>query len=110
VWITLTRYYNEVALLGKRYLRDFAYIIPILKNEAIDWDVVLSANRSYELHAPLFYYLNFLRSLGACVPEAVLAETSPLRSERLRDFGWQLGKLFDVLEPSPSPETSSAAK
>lgn len=102
VWFTATRLYNEVAIHGKVSLRDFAYLAPLLANEEIDWEVVLSAAREHHLHPSLFYYLGFLDFLNpGVVPGDVIAELDPIGTERMRDWGWQLEKLFGVLPAMP---------
>ena len=56
----------------------------------------------YELGGSLDHPLAFLRRVfGIAVPDAVLDASSPLRTSRRRDWGWQLGVLFDFIEPCP---------
>jgi hypothetical protein len=101
LWFTASRYYSEVGTVGKRSLRDLAYIIALLRDR-IDWDHVMRVATDNQLGASLFYPLAFLqRTFGAAVPEAVLEATSPLKTPRRRDWGWQLGVLFDFIEPLP---------
>lgn len=104
LWVTTARYYNETAVHGKRTLRDFTYVIALLRDAVMDWDIVLDAAHQYELHPGLFYYLSFASSLfsNSPVPADVLADLDPRRGSRLRDWGWQLGPLFDALDPMPS--------
>jgi Uncharacterised nucleotidyltransferase len=107
VWVLTSRYYTEVALHGKGSLRDFTYILPILAAGEIDWDVILRAARKYELRSSLFYYLSFMSFLaGNPLPEEVGYELSPLRGPRLRDWGWQLGKLFESIEVFPFDDSA----
>jgi hypothetical protein len=102
LWFLTSRYYTEVALHGKTSLRDFCYLLPVLAAGTIDWDVILRAARKYELRVSLFYYLSFMSALaGNVVPAKVLSELSPMNGTRLRDWGWQLGKLFDFVEMFP---------
>ncbi len=103
LWFTTSRFYTEVALDGKRSLRDFAYLLPLLSSGRIEWPVVVAANERYLLHPSLYYYLSFMNWLGEgrLVPADVLEAVSPLRGPRRRDWGWQLGVLFDELEPFP---------
>jgi hypothetical protein len=101
LWFTISRYYNEVALHGKRSLRDFAYSAALI-HSAPDWDRVLTAASEYSLHPSLYYYLYFLNKItSARVPSEVLNELFPVSKVRLRDWGWQIGKLFDGVEPWP---------
>lgn len=108
LWILTSRYYTEVALFDKRSLRDFCYVLPIIAAGDVDWDLILRVAAKYELHASLFYYLSFMSHLaGDLVPPQVLAQLSPLKGARLRDAGWQLGKLFDLIEAFPFDLNSS---
>lgn len=100
LWFTLSRLYTEVALHGKRSLRDFAYVAPLLSQSNIDWTIILDANREIDLTPGLWYYLSFLNYLTGKVPDDVLAELHPLRHQRITDPGWQLGRLFDLVEDS----------
>ena len=101
LWVTLARYYTEVAVDRKRSLRDLAYAIALLR-EPIDWDEVVRAVTEHRLGSALYYYLSTLRrTFGADVPDEVLRATHPLHTPRLRDWGWQLGVLFDFMEPEP---------
>jgi hypothetical protein len=103
VWLTLAKLYFEVSLLGKRYLRDFAYVAPIIANEAIDWDVVLQAHRDNNLGPGLFYYLSFLSTLNPPgVPAEILDSLDPRNNGHSnRDWGWQLSQLFGGLDAFP---------
>jgi hypothetical protein len=109
LWFTTSRYYTEVATDGKRSLRDFAYLIPLLVSDTVDWSVVLAANERYLLHPSLYYYLSFMNWLGEgkLVPADVLDALSPARGPRRRDWGWQLGVLFDAVEPPPFAQPAS---
>ena len=102
IWFMTSRYYNEVAIHGKRSLRDFAYLAPIISRSDISWDIVLSAARIYELRPSLYYYLSFLDKLaGNIIPSEVFDELLPSKGIRSRDWGWQLSKLFDEIDPFP---------
>lgn len=102
LWLVTARLYNETALHGKRSLRDFAYLVALLTQERIRWDDVLQSAADYEMHAALYYYFMFLSWLAPdTIPLDVLERLSPLHTKRLRDWGWQLGVLFDALDPQP---------
>ena len=103
VWLTLAKLYFEVSMRGKRYLRDFAYIAPLVASETIDWDVVLQAHRDNNLGPGLFYYLSFLSTFNTSgIPVDVLDNLNPCNSTRgNRDWGWQLNQLFGGLDEFP---------
>ena len=102
VWFTITRLYTEVALHGKISLRDFSYLVPLLERQTIDWAVVLDAAKKFHVEPPLFYYLSFLSQLvPGKVPATLLNDLTPLSSERQRDWGWQLEKLFEMVSKMP---------
>jgi hypothetical protein len=103
LWFTTSRFYNEVAVNDKNTLRDFAYIASLLRDAEIDWDIVLGATDKYDLRPSLYYYLAFLNMLGGVVPEGVLRELLPSKGSRHRDWGWQLSKLFSLIDPFPLP-------
>ena len=102
LWLTVSRYYTEVALNGKRSLRDFSYVLSLLSREEIDWDVVLRAQSMYSLGAALHYYLAFAeRIFPGVVPCDVLDSTNPRVDSSRFDWGWQLEQLFSVGAPFP---------
>jgi hypothetical protein len=102
LWFTTSRLYNEVAIHGKRSLRDFAFLLTLLASEEVEWDVVVASAQQYQLHASLYYYLRFVFELsGFSPPSDVLDSVIPLGTSRLRDWGWQLGSLFDVIDENP---------
>lgn len=103
VWFTTSRLYTEVALHGKTTLRDFAYLVALLRDEQVDWDILLSACEQYQLRPALYYYLSFVNQLfdRRPVPDEVLDELDPRRGWRLRDWGWQLARIFDEIGPMP---------
>jgi hypothetical protein len=104
LWFITARLYNAMALRGKGSMRDFVYIIAILGRESIDWDVVLGAAEEYELRPALYYLFSFVSALGAApIPSDVLAALSPLCGSRVGDWGWQIGRLFEVVDPCPLP-------
>jgi hypothetical protein len=109
LWFTLSRLYVEVALHRKRSLRDFAYLLPLVAEGGVDWSVVLESGVETELRPHLFYFLSFMRELlGGGVPAEVLDALEPTRGGRDHDWGWQLGKLFSTVEPSPLPAIRDA--
>jgi len=108
MWFTTSRFYTEVALHGKRSLRDFAYLAALLGSTPIDWDVLLRATREDGLSSSVYYYFVFLNHLtNSLIPTEVIAELDPARSPRLRDWGWQLGQLFEFIENFPSSLTTA---
>lgn len=102
VWLTVSRLYNEVALNGKLSLRDFAYVGPLISQRRVDWDIVLSGARRFRLASSLYYYLAFLSALSdGLIPREVVLALSPSKNGRSRDWGWQLSRLFDQVDPFP---------
>jgi hypothetical protein len=102
LWFTAARYYMELALHGKDSLRDLAYLSGLLSDPRIDWEIVLQTARELELRCALFYILSFFACLlPSAIPEGVLPELNPSQSIRVKDFGWQLDKLFDLVAPNP---------
>ncbi len=104
IWFTMARFYNEVALHNKNSLRDFAYILPVLRTETINWEQFLKSVHEYELYAGVFYFLSFCNFLShQSVPAEVLNELSKGVRTGNRDWGWQLEKLFDEIPLCPFP-------
>jgi hypothetical protein len=104
LWLITSRCYNEVALHGKRSLRDFAYMLGMLRHESIDWDRVLAVACEYEMRPALYYYLRFADSLfsNPVVDPAIWSRLDPRQGSRARDWGWQLACLFETLDPFPA--------
>jgi hypothetical protein len=102
IWFTTCKYYTEVATRGKESLRDFAYLLPCLNQPAIDWDVIVGSVQHYGLRPALYYYLRIMDELsGGVVPARVLEELQPTKGSRGLDWGWQLSKLCDAIDPDP---------
>ena len=102
VWFTTSRLYAEVAMNGKRSLRDFAYLAAYLRQTDIDWDVLIQASAEYDLAPSLFYYLSFLGTFeGVDIPPEALDQLDPRKMDRLRDWGWQLAPLLGFIDPAP---------
>jgi hypothetical protein len=109
LWFTTSRYYHEVALYGKRSLRDLVFVGMLLHRMPINWNVVLSAAAEYDFRPSLYYLFAYLKTLTAApIPDAVLDELCPNRGSRQRDWGWQLGVLFDIVESMPETQTWGA--
>lgn len=111
IWYILSKHYTEVALFGKRGLRDLAYVAPAIVSESIDWQLISQVGVEQELHCSLFYPLRTLQLIlgEEYVPANVLRDLAPDACSRIRDWGWQLGKLFDVVEPFPLVDVFSVA-
>ena len=103
LWVILGRAYVESALHGKRSMRDFAYLAPLLASNDIDWDVVLASAERFRLYPALYYYLSFLsETIGGGVPRRVLDALASGITYRTKDFGWQLAHFFEATDPMPS--------
>lgn len=104
VWFTISRLYVEAALHRKTTLRDFAYLLPLLAEGDVDWSVVVATVEELDLRPHVYYFLSFLDDLlDGAVPPEVLSRLEPTLGDRGYDWGWQLGKLFSFVEPSPLP-------
>lgn len=102
VWFNLSRYYNEVALFGKRSLRPVAYTLPEIAHGGVDWSVVETVAEELKLGPTLYYFLTLCDRINpGIIPEQTIEKLSPERNSRIRDWGWQLGKLFDFIEDFP---------
>ncbi len=103
LWLVCSRFYSEVAMHGKRSLRDFAYLAAIVRDGGIDWECVLRVAMEYEMRPALFYYLRFVDTLFArsMVDPGLWAELDPRTGSRQRDWGWMLAPLFDAMDPLP---------
>lgn len=103
VWLNLSRYYNEVAVHGGCSLRPFAYTIPEVAAGDVDWGVVEQVARDLALGPTLSYFLRFCDQIApGRIPAATLRSVHDSTSSRVRDWGWQLAKLFDFHERFPS--------
>jgi Uncharacterised nucleotidyltransferase len=102
VWFNLTRLYTEVGQHGKQSFRPIAYTLPIITSGKVDWDVVSRMAVELSLGASLYYYLQLADWLAPNhVPSEVLYSLHPARSNRLRDWGWQLSRLMGTVDPFP---------
>lgn len=101
LWYTAVKYYEEV-IRGERRLRELAYLAPLVAHAEIDWNQLLQECRDPPTHSCLFYVLALFEHLRpGTVPSDVLTALSRDGQSSLRDNGWQLGKLFDFIEPFP---------
>ncbi len=103
LWLVTCRHYNEVAVHGKRTLRDLVYIATLLARGGIRWNLVLEAAAKYEIRPALYYVWSYLAAVAGrtLAPHGVLAACDPRMGSRSRDWGWQLPKLFDEIDPLP---------
>ncbi|HXU70401.1 MAG TPA: nucleotidyltransferase family protein [Polyangia bacterium] len=103
LWFLVKRSYVEVAQHGRRSLRPFAYLAPLLRAGDVDWTLLRRLAEQFESGPALYYWLSFLDGLadGGLVPEDFLADMHPLRRGRAGDLGWQLAPMFDAVEPPP---------
>lgn len=104
LWLCALRYYMEVAHSGKRSLRHLAYLIALLESETgtLDWDEVVRCACRFRAAPPLYYTLGLIARLrDKLVPGEVLEGLDPARADRTCDVGWQVGLLFDFIEPCP---------
>lgn len=108
LWTLLVRYYNEVALHGKDTLRELLYCGLLIGSGEIHWPHLVAACDEYRTHPACYYLLRFFHALAPeLVPNEVLQALRARLRPCLRDFGWQIGKLFDFVEAMPlDPSTA----
>ena len=100
LWFHITRFYNEVALHGKRHIRDLLYILSILKDDSpkIKWRSFIQLCKKFDTVPSAYYILSFINSFNKTfIPETVIQELNLLENDRSRDFGWQIGLLYLIL-------------
>lgn len=103
LWFLIHRYYFEVATGSLSAPRVLAPIAALANDPAVDWAVVTRNAVEQNATAPLLYWLGFLRQLGARrIPDAVLDELRACHADSERNFGWQVGRLFDRVEAFPA--------
>ncbi|WP_203072154.1 nucleotidyltransferase family protein [Falsiroseomonas ponticola] len=103
LWFGLARYYNEVAIHGKRSLRDLAYLAPLVRFGEVDWGVFAQQTNDTMTHAPVSHLLGFLNALsGDSVPSEVFAAIKPTDDNRFRDWGSLLPQLFGMQDKVPA--------
>jgi hypothetical protein len=103
VWLNLSRYYNEVAIHGGCSLRPFAYTLPEIAAGQVAWDVVEQMAEELALGPTLSYFLRFCDQVApGRIPSDTLAAVHRSSDSRVRDWGWQLAKLFDFQEAFPA--------
>lgn len=103
VWFNLSRCYNEVGMHGKLSLRPIAYTLPEVASGRVDWTVVEHMADELTLGPTLYYLLGLCDRLApGHVPASTLVAVKESTASRVRDWGWQLGKLFDFDEEFPS--------
>jgi hypothetical protein len=103
LWVNLSRNYVETAIHGKCSLRPFAYTLPIIAAEAVDWDMLVSEARALELGPTLYYPLaTFARLLPDTIPDEVIERVRRTAPNSPRDWGWQLARPFGFDEKFPS--------
>jgi hypothetical protein len=110
VWLNLSRYYNEVAIHGGCSLRPFAYTLPEIAAGQVAWDIVEQVSRELALGPTLSYFLRFCDQVApGRIPADTLAAVHRSSNSRVRDWGWQLAKLFDFQEAFPADAFTPAA-
>lgn len=111
LWFSVGKYYQEIVCRKTRSLKEMFYIATLIRREEIDWDRIQLLS-TLGGGAGLYYILSFLDGIGGChIPRRVIDDMSiRLKQERQDDYGWQLGYLFDFIEPFPLAPALSAAK
>lgn len=102
LWFLIHRHYFEVAAGNNVDVRVLAPIAALVNDPGVDWELVVRNAIDRRAVAPCLYWLTFFHRLGApAIPERALADLRPHLSHSERNWGWQLGRLFDVEEAFP---------
>jgi len=102
LWFLLHRYYFEVAMGSLTEPRVLVPIAAMVSDPDIDWPLLVRNAVECNTTAPCLYWLTFFHRLGAPgVPERVIEELRSHHGRSERTWGWQLGRLLDVIEPFP---------
>jgi hypothetical protein len=102
LWFMIQRHYTEVAMGIGRELLPLASIAAIVRDPDVDWSLLLRNAQEHRAIAACYYWLTFFQRIApGAVPSVVLDELRRHRHESPRDWGWQLGPLFDIEEPFP---------
>lgn len=105
LWYLATMFYVQTFQYRHKHklsqLVDLSLLLSHAKN--VDWDYVVATALRLELLPGIYYPLAFLSAISetARVPEPVLRRLTPDHGARLRDYGWQIHKLFGIVEPLP---------
>ena len=106
IWYTAAMFYLGTYLYKQdnklTKLADLAVMLDATAAE-LDWDYIVRRSRELEVLPSVYYTLAFLNAAGRSprVPASVLSALSPAHGSRVRDYGWQLHKLFGAIEPMP---------
>lgn len=102
LWFTIHRHYTEVAMGIESTLRILAAIAPMVSDPTMDWDILIHNAVEQRSTSACFYWLSFFHKLApATVPASVLTRLRSRNRATERDWGWQLGRLFEIEEPFP---------
>jgi Uncharacterised nucleotidyltransferase len=101
VWFTLARLYAEQASFAKSTIRDYFYSLPHLR-AGFPYDVLAERAAAEGVATPLYYALSLFEALApSTVPDSVIEALCLAGRREKRDYGWQLGRILDRLEPPP---------
>jgi hypothetical protein len=106
LWYLCSLFYIQVQQHRQNCsLSKLADIVLLLSGErALDWAYIIDTAQRLAILPSMYYTLAFLNAASPSVniPDWVLEELNPLNGPRARDFGWQLHKLFGMVEPIPT--------
>jgi hypothetical protein len=104
LWFLIHRHYAEAAMEEWQWQgpKPLVSIAPMVADPSVDWDVIVASAVEQKSTWPTLAWLTFFYKLGATsVPERVLADLRCRVGCGARNWGWQLGRLFDIEEPFP---------
>ncbi|MGM9513293.1 nucleotidyltransferase family protein [Roseateles sp. DB2] len=103
VWTTALRFYLESSTIHQDPKhRDLAYLVALLNEPGIDWNLLVQTVASADLRPALFYALRLLTQLGVAeVPNWVMDALHVRRGSSCIDFGCRVTRALGLVEGLP---------
>lgn len=109
-WFTALKYYLEVGVHGEgKNLRTLAYLCAMLRS-GVSWPVVIEQVKKLRSETALYYVTTFLAKLHGTEIPSILNHADPRDHSRVRDWGWQMPKLFGFMDRLPPEFEASIAE
>lgn len=108
-WFMALRYYLEVGVHGEgKKLRPLAYLCAMMRS-GLAWPTVIEQVAQLKSEAALYYMTAFVAKLTGSDMPAILERVDPRAHSRVRDWGWQMPKLFGFVDRLPPEFETSVA-